>query len=236
MNRATQTMVGAGVGYLVGRHRKLRLVLVLGSAVAAGRISGNQRGLLGRGAKALGGSAELSRIADLGAPLVSAARTAATSAVTRRIDSASAGLRERADLLRGPGRADADEADEPRRDRTRNVRTTTGRGRQAETDNDEDGEEFDAGSATEADRRDPSERRARDRRGPAARRRRPEPRDAGGDDDPEDDDLDPDDLDEDDPADLLAEDDERESAAEAPRRSTRRRTTEDAPPVRRRAR
>ncbi|MDW5328270.1 hypothetical protein [Plantactinospora sp. KLBMP9567] len=144
MNRATQIALGAGVGYLVGRHRKLGLVAVLGGAVVAGRLSGDHR-LLRRGAKLLGASSELGRIAELGAPLVAATRAAATSAVTRRIDSVSAGLQERTDRQRAAGRGRPDEPEEPAersRRKLSDIRPTVRRGRRQADAEDDDLDEF----------------------------------------------------------------------------------------------
>jgi hypothetical protein len=98
----------AGAGYLLGRRRKLRVALVLGSAVAAGRLSRDPRGLLGQGGKALGGAGEVGKLGGLGAPLVAATKAAATSVVTRRVNAVSDGLRRRADRLREPSRAEPD--------------------------------------------------------------------------------------------------------------------------------
>ncbi|MEE6259144.1 hypothetical protein [Plantactinospora sonchi] len=108
-NRATQLALVAGASYLVGRRRRLRLALLLGSAVAAGRFSGDWPGLVRRGAKAVGGAADWNPVRDLGGPLVKATRAAASSAVTRHVESVSNDLRQRADRLRTPRPAEPDE-------------------------------------------------------------------------------------------------------------------------------
>ncbi|MER7006438.1 hypothetical protein ABT297_25835 [Dactylosporangium sp. NPDC000555] len=105
MNCRTQVLLTAGVGYLLGRQHKLRWGLVLGAAAVAvavaGRVSGSG-GILQRGVRALSESKELGRLAELGAPLVSASKDAARAAVTGQIESVTGRLRERADLLRQP--------------------------------------------------------------------------------------------------------------------------------------
>ncbi|MFC0533670.1 hypothetical protein [Phytohabitans kaempferiae] len=151
MNRTTQIALAAGAGYVLGRRRNLRLALVLGSAVAAGRLSRDPRTLVRQGAKMLGGSGELGKLAGLGAPLVAATKAAATNAVTRRVDSVSAGLRQRADLLREPSRAApddvSDESDEstddsaqPRRQTRAGTRRRGGPGRRGRTSEPDDAE------------------------------------------------------------------------------------------------
>ncbi|MEN3611007.1 hypothetical protein AAH979_15800 [Plantactinospora sp. ZYX-F-223] len=239
MNRATQIAVGAGVGYLVGRHRKLGLVAVLGGAAVAGRLSGDRR-LLRRGAKLLGDSSELGRIAGLGAPLLSATRAAATSAVTRRIDSVSAGLRERTDRQRAAGQRAAgrgrpDEPDEPAerpRRKLSDIRPTARRGRrQADVEDDdldefeedqyEDDDSVDEEPDTEADLRDEDVRES-DVDHPDA--------DAGDADDADD----ADDLARTRPA--AGRESERKRPGSTSRQPARRRTPTEAAPVRRRTR
>ncbi|MFC7550754.1 hypothetical protein [Plantactinospora sp. GCM10030261] len=95
-----------GTGYLLGRRKRLRTALVLGGAVAAGRLSGNAGGLL----RSLGGAADVGRLGDLRGPLVQAGRAAAVSAVNSRIDAVSDRLHSRAEALRTRA-ADRDGAD-----------------------------------------------------------------------------------------------------------------------------
>jgi hypothetical protein len=114
MNCRTQVIAAAGIGYVLGRRRKLRWGLMLAAAAAAGRISG-PGDILQRGLKAVTSSPDLGGLAGLGAPLVAAGKDAAKAAVTGQIDSVTDRLRDRADLLRRPGggRQDEDEqADE----------------------------------------------------------------------------------------------------------------------------
>ncbi|MFG2041825.1 hypothetical protein [Dactylosporangium sp. NPDC048998] len=118
MNCRTQVLLAAGVGYLLGRQHKLRWGLVLAAAALAGRISG-PGDILQRGVRALSGSKELGRLAELGAPLVAAGKDAARAAVTGQIESVTDRLRDRADLLRQPvGRRRPREA-EPEEERAR---------------------------------------------------------------------------------------------------------------------
>ncbi|MEV8516058.1 hypothetical protein [Dactylosporangium sp. NPDC051484] len=118
MNCRTQVLLAAGVGYLLGRQHKLRWGLVLAAAAAAGRISG-PGDILQRGVRALSGSKELGRLAELGAPLVAAGKDAARTAVTGQIESVTDRLRERTDLLRRPGGGRRAREAEPEEERAR---------------------------------------------------------------------------------------------------------------------
>ncbi len=102
MNCRTQVIAAAGIGYLLGRQRKLRWGLALAAAAAAGRISG-PGDILQRGVKALTSAPELGGLANIGAPLVAAGKEAARAAVTGQIDSVTGKLRDRAEGLRRPG-------------------------------------------------------------------------------------------------------------------------------------
>jgi hypothetical protein len=51
--------VAVGAGYLLGRSRKLKLVMTLVDAGASGRLSKNPAGLVKQGTKLLGSSPEL---------------------------------------------------------------------------------------------------------------------------------------------------------------------------------
>ncbi|GAA3240713.1 hypothetical protein GCM10010532_081380 [Dactylosporangium siamense] len=104
--------MAAGIGYLLGRQRKLRWGLLLGAAAATGRLS-RPGGLLHHGIRALGSSPEIGKLGELGAPLVEATKDAAKAAVTGRIGSMSDRIRGRADALREPRKARKPEAREP---------------------------------------------------------------------------------------------------------------------------
>jgi len=101
MNCRTQVITAAGIGYVLGRQRKLRWGLALAAAAAVGRISG-PGDILQRGVKALASAPDLSGLTGLGAPLVAAGKEAAKAAVTGRLDSMTDRLRDRAEGLRHP--------------------------------------------------------------------------------------------------------------------------------------
>lgn len=104
MKSGTRIALAVGLGYFLGRRRKLRTALTLAAAVAIGRASRNSPGLLRYGAGLLNASPELSNLSKLGKPLATAGKAAATAAVGSGIDALSERLRSRADALRGrPG-------------------------------------------------------------------------------------------------------------------------------------
>ncbi|MEV1287524.1 hypothetical protein [Micromonospora sp. NPDC049679] len=213
VKRVARVAAAVGIGYLLGRRRKLQLALTLGAAAAAGRLSGNSGDLL-RGAGSLISSPELGKLAGLGRPLVAAGKAAAMTAVSSRIDAISDQLQDRAGTLR----AARTTPPEPR------SRATVRPGSDAETDEDEfDDEPYD----------DEEQDAPRTRR-PSGERRAEEPdddEDEFDDDDDRDEDADEDDDDDQDPDD---DEDEDEPAPPASRTSSRSREAARPPVVRRR--
>ncbi|MFD0785323.1 hypothetical protein ACFQZ8_15560, partial [Micromonospora azadirachtae] len=59
MNSGARIGLAVGLGYLIGRRRKLRAALALAAAVAAGRATMHPGGLLQRGADLLNSSPHL---------------------------------------------------------------------------------------------------------------------------------------------------------------------------------
>ncbi|MGQ4599216.1 hypothetical protein [Nocardia sp. R6R-6] len=90
--------VGVGAGYLLGRTRKMRLALTLAGAAMARRSSGGiTQELLERGTSLLKSSPELAGITDtVREQLMGAARAAAVTAASNRIDALNARLQQRA--------------------------------------------------------------------------------------------------------------------------------------------
>ncbi|MGK5743136.1 hypothetical protein [Micromonospora sp. URMC 103] len=100
MNTGARIGLAAGLGYLIGRRRKLRTALALAAAVAAGRASMHPGGLLKRGAELLQSSPHAANLGRLGGPLAMAGKAAATAAAGNSIDALSGKLRDSADSLR----------------------------------------------------------------------------------------------------------------------------------------
>ncbi|RKN17144.1 hypothetical protein D7147_21050 [Micromonospora musae] len=89
-----------GLGYLIGRRRKLRTALALAAAVAAGRASMHPDGLLKRGTDLLNSSPHLGNLGRLGGPLAMAGKAAATAAAGSGVDALSGKLHDSANALR----------------------------------------------------------------------------------------------------------------------------------------
>jgi hypothetical protein len=84
--------LGLAGGYLLGRTRKGRLLLVLAAAVASRGVTA---GLAKRGAAALGSSPELTKLADQG-------REAAVAVLSNRIEGLTERIHARTEALRQP--------------------------------------------------------------------------------------------------------------------------------------
>jgi hypothetical protein len=142
MKGGTRAAVGIGVGYVLGRRRKMRLATVLAVGAATGGIAGLGGSAVRRGAQALGSTEALGKlgpqfgeIADtVRGDLVEAGKAAAVAAVSGRIDALTDSLHDRAESLRNPAAA-ASEAGEAVRGAGEGaghrVRSAGGRGRQA---------------------------------------------------------------------------------------------------------
>ncbi|WP_067839483.1 hypothetical protein [Nocardia lijiangensis] len=103
MKCGVRMAAGVGIGYLLGRTRKMRLALML-AGVGLSRQAGGPQALLQRGVSALGSSTELTKITDtVRGELMEAARAAAVTAASHQIDA----LNER--LQRQPAASEADE-------------------------------------------------------------------------------------------------------------------------------
>ncbi|WP_406266506.1 hypothetical protein OH799_20390 [Nocardia sp. NBC_00881] len=97
MKGGARIAAGVGVGYVLGRTRKMRLALSLGGAVLARRSSGGPQELLQQGTSLIRSSPELTKITEtVRAELLGAARAAAVTAASNRIDSLNARLQQRA--------------------------------------------------------------------------------------------------------------------------------------------
>lgn len=87
MKIGARMAVGVGIGYLLGRTRKMRLALMLAAAGATGTV-GSPGELLRHGLKQLSATPELGKLTDVArGQLLDAAKTAAATAASNRIDS-----------------------------------------------------------------------------------------------------------------------------------------------------
>ena len=97
---APRIMAGVTAGYVLGRMHKLKLALIVGSALANRKLISGQVDKL----------TDAAGIGPLGEQLVSAGRKAALGAVSNRIDSFSDKLAERTSALNGVA-SDEDEGE-----------------------------------------------------------------------------------------------------------------------------
>ncbi|GGP05810.1 hypothetical protein LDL08_07370 [Nonomuraea glycinis] len=108
--------LAVAVGYVLGRHHKLRLATALVVAGVTRELRKGDGGLLKQGVKSLGTSPQLEEITSrLRTELMDVGKTAAIAATSRQIDSFSSKLHDRAESLRvpapPPGAAPAGQAD-----------------------------------------------------------------------------------------------------------------------------
>ena len=193
MKGGAQTALAIGVGYVLGRRRKMRLATMLALGAATGGAARFGPAAMRQGAKYLGKTdiagqlgPQVTEIVDtVRGDLLEAAKGAAAVAVTSRIDSLSDSLHDRAETLRDP-QAAAGKAKQSAEDTVGRVgRGLRGRRRdseQADEDQepaDEYEDEADLDEADEAEELPEDEaeeehgaRRRRTTRSPVARARR----------------------------------------------------------------
>ena len=120
MRGGTQTALALGVGYVLGRRRKMRMTTILAVAAATGGLGGVGGAALRRGMKMLGSTEALSKVSpQLGeivdtvrGDLLDAGKAAAVAAATDRIGSLADTLHERAQSIREPAQAMGEQASE----------------------------------------------------------------------------------------------------------------------------
>jgi hypothetical protein len=118
MNGSQRAAVALGVGYVLGRRRKLRAATVLAAATAVGGMSIGGL-VMRRGAEMVVKSGVMDKVppqvSDLAdvvrGDLLTAGKAAVTSAVSGRLDSVTDSLHDRAERLRDPGAAVAEGAE-----------------------------------------------------------------------------------------------------------------------------
>lgn len=175
MKGGTQAAVALGVGYVLGRRRKMRLTTLLAAGAVTGGLGSLGGGLLQQGMKRLGStealgkmSPQLGDLADaVRGDLIDAGKAAAAAAVANRIESLTDSLHDRAEMLREPGAAATGAAAGAGKaarsgagEATRRVRRARPSARDEETDELSDDElrgEDDLGDEEEFDTEEPAE-------------------------------------------------------------------------------
>ncbi|UGT65685.1 hypothetical protein LTT66_20360 [Nocardia gipuzkoensis] len=157
--------LGVGIGYLLGRTRKMRFALSLAGAAMAKRSTGTPGALLERGTSLLKSSPELERITDtVRGELLGAARAAAVTAASNRLDALNTRLQQGSTLLadedrRGSRETDS-EADEYEDEASEDQRASADDDLEDEYEEDE-GEADQGADEDEDDTERPAARRAR---------------------------------------------------------------------------
>jgi hypothetical protein len=156
MKGGTQAALALGVGYLLGRRRKMRLATMLAAGAATGTVGGLGGAALKRGMKMLGSTEavgkfapQLGELADVvRSDLMDAGKAAAAAAVTNRIESLTGSLQERAEMVRDPaaaaegaGKAARSGAGKAARTASGVTRTATGATRRSRRGQDEPADE-----------------------------------------------------------------------------------------------
>src|SRR5215218_3033147 len=119
-NMSTTSRVAGAVaaGYVLGRFKKLRLAVLVGSAISSPKFRNAAAGMIEN--RIPGGAITTTLTKEVGGRLVNIGKTAATSIVASRIDNLSQSLADRSQNLRGDrsgeqadkSRADGEEGEE----------------------------------------------------------------------------------------------------------------------------
>src|SRR5215472_9889181 len=108
MKGGAKVALAVGVGYFLGRHRKMRMATMIAIGAASGAAGGLGPAALKRGAQMLG-STDLAKtfgpqvneiMSTVRGDLLDAGKAAATTAVSSRMDSLSDSLHDRAETFR----------------------------------------------------------------------------------------------------------------------------------------
>ncbi|WP_138845182.1 hypothetical protein [Rhodococcus pyridinivorans] len=183
MKPGARVALGVGIGYFLGRTKKMRVAMMLAGAGMTGKLPSNPQELLQRSASMLGSSPEINKITEsVRGELMHAARAAAVTAASNRIDALNERLQSRAS---GGGRSEEpedaeyeDEYDESRdEEESRGSRRRGSRNRNEEPDYDETDEEGsdeeDSGEEDSGDEEEPEPERPAPRRRAARATSRP---------------------------------------------------------------
>jgi hypothetical protein len=126
MKTGPQIALAVGIGYALGRSRKMKLAITVAGMLAGRRLSANPKELLERGGKLIEGSPAISKLTgEVRQNLMNVAKAAALNAASSKIDSVGENLTRRAESLRSPtaslpsqrGREDEDEQEEAKSER-----------------------------------------------------------------------------------------------------------------------
>jgi hypothetical protein len=101
MKAGPRIATAVAVGYALGRTRKMKLAIAVGSMIAGRRLATNPRELLERGVERIASSPQMSRLTgEIRDQLLDAAKAAAIAAASNKIESLGDNLSRRAQAVR----------------------------------------------------------------------------------------------------------------------------------------
>ena len=114
MSAATKIGLGVASGYLLGRTKKLKLAITIGSMLAGQRIATSPQGLLKQGSELIDKNPELQKLQkQITGRLFDAMKDAAIATATSRLESVNSRLLESGSSdEESPEESDEDEYDE----------------------------------------------------------------------------------------------------------------------------
>ncbi|TDD99043.1 hypothetical protein [Jiangella asiatica] len=102
MSAGARVAAAAASGYILGRTKKLKLAIMVGSTLAGRRLATDPRGLLRQADEFVESRPELAKLSEqVRTTLFAAARAAAVGTASQRIDRLSDAIRDRSDRLTG---------------------------------------------------------------------------------------------------------------------------------------
>ena len=145
MQGGTRIAIGVGIGYVLGRTRKMRFALGLAGAAMARRSSGTKGDLLELGTSLVKSSPELTQLTDtVRGELLGAIRSAAVAAASNRIDALNHRLQQGTTLVADEDRDESEETESDEDDYDEQLRDDE-QGSAEEDEEFDDEDEEDAG-------------------------------------------------------------------------------------------
>lgn len=113
MKAGPRIATAVAIGYALGRTRKMKLAIAIGSMMAGRRLATHPGELLERGVHQLASSPQVGKLTgEVRTQLLEALKAAALAAASNKIDSLGDTLTQRADALRTPSRSESHTEDE----------------------------------------------------------------------------------------------------------------------------
>lgn len=165
MSTTSRVAAAVAAGYVLGRFKKLRMAVMVGSALANDDVRHSMLGVVKQGSDRLGSSSAGRTLSQqVGSKLVAAGKSAAIAATASRVDALSDRLAARSEGLRDTARESTSDDDAERDEREEDVEADEAAER--DTDEEPDTEES-SEDDDEPDEDEPVTRSTRRRRGAA---------------------------------------------------------------------